>query len=211
MKIALVFFGQARDVKESFKSIKENLIDGNDVDIFAHTWNSNEVLDVLSTYNCKAISIETQKDFNVFYNNKTLFCPKSLNIVSMFYSQQKGCELVKESGIEYDFVVRLRFDMYLRHKIDFSKLNKNCIYVSEAAWAGSHLVDDCWMVSDNSLYNMVYSTICNDLITHTTNFVDRAEGCKYNHYKRLGLLDFVKRERMLDFALNRDKGIFYNY
>ena len=40
MKVALLFFGQARfiDSPLSYNSIKEHLLDKYDVDIFAHTW-----------------------------------------------------------------------------------------------------------------------------------------------------------------------------
>jgi hypothetical protein len=211
MKIALVFYGQARDVIASYKSISENIICDNEVDVFVHTWESNEYNDVIPTYNPKQIQIEKQINFNFFNENKQLFCPKSLNVASMFYSQQRGCEMVMQSGIVYDYIVRLRFDMHLHHKLDFTKLNKDNIFVSEAAWAGSHLVDDCWMVSGYGIYKIVYSNIYNDLILHTSDFIDRAEGCKHIHYKRLNILPFVKRERILNFALHRDRNSPYSY
>jgi hypothetical protein len=211
MKIALVFYGQARNVIVSYKSIYENIICNNDIDVFVHTWESNEYNDVIPTYNPTQIEIEKQINFNFFNENKQLYCPKSLNVASMFYSQQKGCEMVMQSGIVYDYIVRLRFDIHLHHKLDFTKLDKNSINVSEAAWAGSHLVDDCWMVSGYDVYKKVYSTIYDDLILHTSNFIDRAEGCKYLHYDRLNVVPIIKRKKILDFALYRDRNSPYSY
>ena len=38
MKIALCFSGQPRDIDIIYPFIKHSILDGNDVDVFAHTW-----------------------------------------------------------------------------------------------------------------------------------------------------------------------------
>ena len=44
MKIAVVFYGQPRDVVDSYPSIKERLLENSNVeiDLFAHMWESHE-------------------------------------------------------------------------------------------------------------------------------------------------------------------------
>ena len=219
MRIAVVFYGQPRQVVDSYTSIKQRLLDNPNVeiDIFAHMWESNDYKDALELYNFKKYILETPKDFSELYNGKRGFCPKSFTLYPMWYSIQSGCRLlkdyIKENQIEYDFVVRIRFDMFFHHDLVFDKLDKNLLYTSNAAWPGSHLFDDSWSICGQDRYIDVYEELYDKFVARHLNrqFVHRGEENTYEHLKDMNLLEFVKRERMLDFALNRDKTITYIY
>ena len=55
MKIAVVVYGQPREVIDSYPSIKENLLDNPNVeiDLFGHFWKSNDYNEALELYNFK--------------------------------------------------------------------------------------------------------------------------------------------------------------
>jgi len=57
MKIALCLSGQARCVKQGYEFVKKNLLDGNDVTVFCHVWESPEVVDI-ELYKPEALMIE---------------------------------------------------------------------------------------------------------------------------------------------------------
>lgn len=219
MRIAVVFYGQPRDVVDSYQSIKSKLLDNKDVqiDLFAHMWESHEYKEALDLYKFTQVKLEQPKDFSKLYEGKSGFCPKSFTLYPMWYSIQSGCELLKnyieENNVQYDFVVRLRFDMYFHHNLVFDKLDKNLLYTSEAAWPGSHLFDDSWGICGQDRYIEIYQQLYLKFVARHLNrdFVHRGEENTYEHINELGLLDFVKRERMLDFALNRDKRVHYDY
>ena len=44
MKIALCLVGQARSVEAGYEFHKKNILDGNDVTVFFHTWETDEKL-----------------------------------------------------------------------------------------------------------------------------------------------------------------------
>jgi len=220
MKIAVVFYGQPRDVVDSYPSIKERLLENSNVeiDLFAHMWESHEYKEALELYKFKEVKLEQPKDFSNLYEGKSGFCPKSFTLYPMWYSIQSGCTLLKnyiqQNNVEYDFVVRIRFDMFFHHNLVFDNLDKTLLYTSEAAWGGHpYLFDDSWGICGQNIYFQIYEDIYSKLVERhiNRNFVHRGEENTYEHINNIGLLSFVKRERMLDFALNRDKGVNYDY
>lgn len=96
MKVALLLCGQPRKALESFKKIKENIIDVNDIDVFIHSWYDKDNLymekgekdrgdehylekdldrKLIELYKPKAFLFEPQK-FNNFNNFNNYFdCP----------------------------------------------------------------------------------------------------------------------------------------
>ena len=214
MKIAVVFYGQPRDVIDSYPSIKEKLLNNSNVeiDLFAHFWESHEYKEALDLYNFKEVKLEQPKDFSHLYEGKSGFCHKSFTLYPMWYSIQSGCELlknyIKENNVKYDFVVRIRFDIFFHHNITFDLLNKNLLYTSEAAWGGhEYLFDDSWGICGQTKYIKIYENIFDNFVNRhiTRNFIHRGEENTYEHLKDMNLLNIVKRNRMLDFALFRDR------
>lgn len=220
MKIAVVFYGQPREVIDSYPSIKEKLLDNPniEIDLFGHFWESNDYKEALELYSFKSYILEQPKDFSNLYEGKTGFCAKSFTLYPMWYSIQSGCRLFKEyvekTNTKYDFVVRIRFDMNFRHNLVFDDLDKSILYTSEAAWGGHpYLFDDSWGICGQDRYIEIYEDIYSKFVFRHLDrrFVHRGEENTYEHLRDMELLDIVKRERMLDFALNRDKGVYYNY
>ena len=127
MKIALClhgYFNSSRDNTslgiDGYNHIKKNILDGNDVDVYIHSWDIDNIDKIKELYGdiTKDSLIEPQIDF------KPLFIENGLdtvtvhsgatpfwNVFSQFYSVQKSFELMASSGIDYDCVIKSRFDL----------------------------------------------------------------------------------------------------
>jgi len=196
-KIALCISGQPRFVEEGYeKVLKPFVLDGNDVDVFIHSWIPDEeqigkpyinagghpmgkeveegIFDTVSKlYNPTRTFYEKQRFFEFGkYAERTLPHIRSDYLFSMFYSIWKSNNILNdyiiETGIEYDWVVRSRFDVQLNKKIDFN-LNASSILVPYGCWSDEGLVD-CFAYSNKSnmdIYCNLYNNI--DYIMHSSD------------------------------------------
>lgn len=125
MNKALAIFGQQRFVDLGIHSLKHNIVDFEDYDIFIHTWkdvNKDENL-IYDLWKPKHIIIEEQINFSED--------PVELIHKSMFYSTSKVFKLIKSSDKNYDAIIRTRFDVCLDEpKLDISNfdMESNIIY-----------------------------------------------------------------------------------
>lgn len=162
MKIALQFSGQPRNLRECYPFIHKAILEGNDVDVYAHLWwdntYKNQIIRFHTThkfenedlgalfqeiYQPKSILIEPQKDFDLsefdLENNfideehRRLFTAKVLFCsLSMWYSVSEAHRLMVESGIKYDLVIRGRTDLIFMYPINFKELNPDILYISDS-------------------------------------------------------------------------------
>lgn len=133
MKVAVCISGLPRSYKPGFVELKKWFLDKYDCDVYIHTWyDTKTVYETGHRFVDKAYYTFTKEDYN---NILELYQPKDYcfqkpipfdvneiqgpelgyklhNILSAAYSAHSCFELVKESGIEYDIIVRYRFDLY---------------------------------------------------------------------------------------------------
>jgi len=132
MKVAVCISGLPRSYKPGFKELKKWFLDKYDCDVYIHTWydtktvyetghkfvdksyytfNEEDYQTILKLY--QPVSYEFQKpipfDVNGIQGPKLGY--KLHNILSAAYSAYACFELVKDSGIEYDIIIRYRFDL----------------------------------------------------------------------------------------------------
>lgn len=150
MKIAILLFGHLRDFEICADSIKDNVIQDNECDVFIHTWDESEVktvswhqqrtkmksidssiMDTIKKkYNPKKFYIEHQ---DVYPKERIIESPyinglrsSTAGIYWMFYSMKKANEMrkqyQKESGTEYDIVLVTRPDVRFLNKLDINKI-----------------------------------------------------------------------------------------
>lgn len=150
LKLAVCFFGHLRTFEKCAPSLKENLLNKYDCDLFMHTWsklnhntptwhsnefkmNNTNIDDIIKTYGkFKKIEIEEQKPqdwgcahFLVNYDS----VQTSISIYgmsAMFYSMRKVNQLridyEKQQKIQYDYVIFLRPDILLKRDMNITSL-----------------------------------------------------------------------------------------
>lgn len=133
MKIALCFSGQPRGLSAAFEYYKKNLLSVYDVDVFCHSWNSNLNEKILELYSPKSYKFEPSK-FGEECDKKYLNTPNPDKwpprfTVSALYSVNQSLKLCENKNIEYDWVIKTRYDYALNVVIPFQKLNKTKLYI----------------------------------------------------------------------------------
>ena len=110
--------------EDGFEHIRKRVISvsnalGFEVDAYIHSWEPHLCETINSLYKPKAFLYQSQIDFSSIVNSRGLHKldtpmtqrrPPS-TILSHFYSVQKSLELCYQSGIEYDIVIKARFDV----------------------------------------------------------------------------------------------------
>ena len=139
MKIAYLITGHLRTIDRCHKSFYDNIYQ-KDSDIYVHTWNTEDAkIKMWHKYKFK-------RKFNIEEKIKEIYRPKdyiiekqnllinkelkklNVNVSNIshyysFYSLIKGYELIKKSGIKYDYIVKLRPDIYFKKKLEVSNEN----------------------------------------------------------------------------------------
>jgi len=146
MKIAISISGLPRCYKEGYEELKKWFLDKYDCDIYIHTWYDTKTIfktghnfslnkeyqftegdyqNILELYQPKNYTFQKPIPFDV--NGLTSKFGVKLNVsLSTFYSLQHSFNLIKESGIHYDYIVRTRFDLKFTDYI-----SPECIFLKD--------------------------------------------------------------------------------
>jgi len=141
MKIALILSGQFRDAKKCYSSVKENILDRYNPDVFISTWTNPRSItpsgwfgdnfeddcsltDIMGMYNPKSIELETfdnevnqpfREMARILDGNLDQPIPQTINVSAMFYKKHRANLLRKNfeelNGFKYDVVIASRFDL----------------------------------------------------------------------------------------------------
>ena len=139
MKIALCLSGQARSVKQGYEFVKKNLLDGNDVTVFCHVWESPEVVDI-ELYKPEALMIEKPLTNDLSKYNRVPPPQPNWKVKdparaawNLLYSLKVANELKnvyeEEEQMKFDWVIRSRYDFALNTQIPFAELDNTKLYV----------------------------------------------------------------------------------
>jgi hypothetical protein len=190
MKIALCFSGQLRFVNEYHTFILENIIKLYDVDIYAHFWWNEDMLNKSFHHEYNDLYKENIGDFIKLYSPKKIKVDKKysgnsdnciykscenhmyldeenckrviLTMKSQFYSVLECYNLI-ENADDYDFIIRLRTDCYISAPLHLHDLNKHTLYIQNSYCAGQdRKYCDWFAVGNNSVMNE-YSNIYNKI------------------------------------------------
>lgn len=169
-KIALCISGLPRFASDNFENIKRNLIDPNQADVFIHTWNGNNIFD---SYEPKRIIFEEQKIFKqdslnlhriscIDGRRPIVYCQA---LYSQFYSMMK-CNTLKEeyrleNNIEYDYVIRARFDGVYNQPVVCSDFSNKFVWTDKShlryGWPSARMIEDWFAFSSNQNMNIYTS------------------------------------------------------
>lgn len=172
------------DWKRYTKTILENIISNNAADVFMHTWEHEEIEELVEVYKPKLYLAEPQKQFNPFFDNETLEHDKENynsyvyneyspivyahpRMFSYSYSFDKSDSLRQSyenvNGFKYDYVIKTRFDLQILKTINVAEYNPERIQIGK--WWGSHpkgmedlliIANSTNMTKASSLYHKIY-------------------------------------------------------
>ena len=196
LKVALCISGQPRFYnRESYDSLKREILDKYNTDVFIHSWVSSDNTyeyphatwsniktkitvpstvrtDLLQLYTPVQLTVEEPKKFERHIKGDYL----SANMPSMFYSMMMADNERKKYSsykqMNYDFVIRARTDTLLLSPLpDLSLLDKNTVYVP----------DNC---GNPTLFNENFSIAGGDVadkVYDIYNYIDKyTEGRDYS-------------------------------
>ena len=197
MKIAFCLFGHIGGKKEKnggvagdvdlsrvSESYKNTILDGNDADIFIHSWSVNDKNQIIDLFAPTESLIEKQKDFSSdrlddYLQNDIESYSKEFNLnnqetkhklqdlvirsSSRWYSNCKALEMMTDYSIKnkinYDFVFQGRMDLILTTKIDFTLLNPNHFYHPLRKDKNSYAINDMFFISNQKnaeIFSKIY-------------------------------------------------------
>lgn len=142
MKIALCLSGQPRMVRAGYEFVKKNILDGNDVTVFCHTWYDSAVDEMppIEIYMPEVFAVEPA--INPDLSKYTRVPPPqpnwkvknpALSTYAQLYAINKCNELKsiyeEENNMKFDWVVRSRYDFAINVKIPFNQLDNSKLYI----------------------------------------------------------------------------------
>lgn len=183
MKACVLLSGKIRNAKDCFDSIKNNLIDVYNADVFISTWTTDETDDVtiddlIKMYSPKSIDVEKlddelldlfDKTIIPFKNNTYGIETRPLFVFLMYYKMMRVNRL-KESyetlmGKKYDIVIRTRFDLKIDSKVEYIIPNANKIYIPKG-WDWRDGYNDLFAIGNSysmGYYSNLYFSLVNML------------------------------------------------
>jgi len=192
MKTALLISGLPRHVDQGFPSIRDALIKPNNPDIFIHTWgdpNDHNLRSKLTTlFNPNILTIEPPKIIhNTHMNLDRMMVSHGRSyqrnkFVEMVYSMWYGIlqvNLLKEQNrlehnINYDYIIRARFDITYTMAVDCKKYDPNIVHTASRPDLPVEMVDDRFAFASNSLMNIYCSGFNN--IQYVFDLRDKKDG-----------------------------------
>jgi hypothetical protein len=123
MKIALCLHGLFNSTTDDtsngfdgFEYINKNILTKGDVDVYIHSWEPSKKNEILEMYKPKSYEFEIQKDFSKMIEERGLdnliMTPRPIkNVISHFYSVSESIKLALNSDVDYDIIIKSRFDL----------------------------------------------------------------------------------------------------
>jgi len=163
MKVAVFICGQGRNVLNSFESIKKNILDVYDTDVYCQLWWDDEIKN--NGYDGLFKHYDVQPDLpeliNKLYSPKKFLieppinnwgkpelenfrCPSKEPFLSQFYSVQNASNLFNWD--EYDFIIKCRYDVNVIKIPNLHTLDKTKMYTGFDN--GEFYYDDPYYFSD---------------------------------------------------------------
>lgn len=177
MRACVLLSGQIRNNKDVYMSIKKNLIDVYNADVFISTWtptskDDSTIDELISNYNPVAIEVESY-DLDFYETFKQMVSPQwdlspetnAVSVFSMHYKIMKVNRLKevyeKTNGFTYDIVIRTRFDLSIDSPLNYIIPEKNHLYIPRG-YDHRRGYNDLFAIGSSESINY-YSNIFNNL------------------------------------------------
>lgn len=191
MKTCILLSGLPRQLKVCNKNILNCLVYPNNADVFVHAWNPTEDISLFDSikdlYSPKDIIIDSPKKFvndgmqldrmmAIHANGRREYFVEMLH--SSWYSILMS-NTIKElyrlrNNIQYDWVIRARFDIIYNKPIILSEYNSNALYVSSRPDLPPEMIDDRFAFSSEKIMNVYCSGF--NLLNYIHGIRDKIDG-----------------------------------
>jgi len=186
--------GAPLDLETPFDSFQNHLLNKNDIDVFIHSWSTDQEKDLNQLYNPKLSTFESQINFDPEHRKHI--------IKSRWYSAKKSIELKStyetQHSIKYDIVMLCRLDLIWFNDIMFNDYIPYNFYVSHWNHNGPNKVGpydksnlninsgflDFWFFS-NSEYMNQFSLLYDNIDTLLKNTSLSSHLLSYSFIKHL--------------------------
>jgi hypothetical protein len=183
MKIAVCISGQPRSIKAGYAFLKKNMLDyqkmkQHKVDVFLHSWADKHSIDNRDFSHFDMYAADTgirgaklstplnKENITKKFPNIDNPAYPAYNTYSMWYSVAEANNLKREyelsNGMEYDVVVRTRFDFALNRVFDFETYDLNKIHVPNCRMVpGNNFCSDMFAFGSSKVMNLYSNTFSN--------------------------------------------------
>lgn len=231
MKVALMLTGLARRVQEGYDGYWKHIIENYDVDLYLHAWETkpdevtnNEDSEIVTQIYKNPKYLKFEKPFKFTKYREGIDNPNdpdsrplidfdvfgNFRSFPMFYGWESTYKHIKDSGINYDCVIRSRYDIAGK-PLKLERLDMNQIHTASNHWPGSSTHDDNLCVSNFENSNKIFSNIFTDIHEYHKNqgSITFAESMFSSYLKRKDLLSNTVKSKEIVFQLLRDKKIWF--
>lgn len=171
MKTCVLISGLPRNVINAYNNINDCLIKPNDADVFIHTWLGEDdelVQFITDNFKPKKMIVEKQRPFinnhmelsrMMASHGQSYELSKFVEMLfSSWYSNSQS-NLLKEQyrlehNIDYDYVIRARFDIIYDKPIICSDYGKGILYTAPRQHLPPEMIDDRFAFGSNELMNI---------------------------------------------------------
>lgn len=220
MKVALLLSGLARKVEEGYKTTWGHLIDNYDVDIYLHVWKDEEWDKVSKFYpNAKSIHIQEPFKFTKYkegiklpHNDTSRPLPQ-YDVMSCFrqfpmvYSWQNVYQQMYDTQIQYDVVIRSRYDLGIFQPLNLENLDHSLVNHS----SDGNFLDDNLCITNYQNAEKLYWGVFYKLINYSQEkgYLGSAEESWTEIVNRAGLITYSQKNLSLQFQLLRDNWLWW--
>ena len=156
MKTAVLLSGHAREALSCWNSLRQNIIEPTNADVYMHSYNSENSEDVIETIKPKRFILEDDnsvvldKEYNTQMPHYLSYITNPIISVYMFRKIKLCYDLLEE---DYDVVIKSRFDCKYTEEFPISELNTDEYNIPNGGDFENGIFD---MVCMSSQENMKY-------------------------------------------------------
>lgn len=220
MKVALLLTGLPRKVKEGYEKTWKSIIQNYNTDIYLHCWKDENWEDVNIIYsNAKSIQIQEPFKFTKYkigirlpHSDKSRPIPEydvmsCFRQLPMFYSWQAGYAPLYDSMIDYDVIIRSRYDLGIKNTIKLEELNLSNINHS----SGGNFFDDNICITNKINSDILFLNIFSNVIKYSreSGILNNAEHTWTLILEKSGLKNIAIKTNLLSFNLLRENKLWW--
>lgn len=220
MKVALLLTGLPRKVQEGFDITWKHIIENYDTDVYLQSWKDEEWGIVPKIYPF-AKSYQLQEPFKFTKYKEGIRLPHTdksrplpqYDVMScfrqlpMFYSWQMGYRPLYDSMVDYDVVIRSRYDMGIRSKINLEIFDMDKINHAP----NGNFFDDNLCITNKINADLIFKNIFDDIIKHgrQTGILNSAESSWTNALSNYNVNHLLLKKGELAFTLLREDKLWW--